>query len=439
MKSERLENKSNMKKQGSKYTRSTSSCKTEKEDQENCQEDIITEWYSERRKFISPLKLSYVESGTDECPILMDSFQNCKMDFDPDLKYEEKGTNGKLVVYNKVTLEGCNHSFFPLALAMHWMLHGMRCPLCKSGDDCFMSASCLPISCVKKMRRHVRKIRNEMEDDVMQQDLDLALRFSEELQEDEIGLIQSVMDDINRNQSEERRIRTGEMLPTEMILEILPIQNWRNVEFKIKLRVVFHYNDHSQEETLQALNSIGASEQWSLTSASQAGRTFQIQGFLCLNGDPDLAEDPTYGSLQIQRSQCRLMSRIIQSTSPSEVSFNVCYQEDPHMMFMICNTEIVPVKIDVAINTYLPDSITREFMMLHLSRSVNLTMTEDNQELITGFVTIKWLDDLSMNSLDTIKCVLNKRYFIARITKSKICMYLINNGLVETENQFMGA
>ena len=65
----------------------------------------------------------------------------------------------------------------------------------------------------------------------MQQDLDIALRFSEELQEEELGLIESVMNDINRNETEERRI------------------NWRNVEFKIKLRVVFHYNDRHRRRS----------------------------------------------------------------------------------------------------------------------------------------------------------------------------------------------
>ena len=171
---------------------------------------LKTDWFSLRRSFVCPgMTLEFVEEGTDECPILMEKFQECKLDFNEELKYETKNSDGDIRIFNKVTIDGCKHSFFPLALAMHWMIHGMRCPLCKFGDDKKLSISCLPLFyCAHRIKNQVKKIKNEMDEEVFESDIQLvqSIRFDDDMQ---------LLDNVS-----------GEHFPTAIMLDVIPLQNW---------------------------------------------------------------------------------------------------------------------------------------------------------------------------------------------------------------------
>jgi hypothetical protein len=469
MRSERLESKRSARMQRARSTRSTSrtpgdtnnasnETEVQEEDPESLdmsdkEPQLAALWYSERKRYRCPVQLSAVKEGEDECPILMEPFQDCKMDFDPSLRYEEKDRRGTLVAYNRVTLEGCGHSFFPLALALHWMLHGMRCPMCKSGEDALLSTCSLPFTCIARMRRHVRKIREEIEEEALHNDLEIATRFAEEFDilhsSEDFGMIHDIMAEINDDvQGSEagRRLSTGEILPTEMLYGILPIQDWGHVEFRIRLRVVMHYDRRSQQDLELALASADASDQWALTvipSDSGGCTSAQLQGFLTLSEDPESSSDPTFSTMHIQRSQCRYISRIVQCTRPDSFSFNVCFQEEPHVIFMISQTPTMPAAPELSLaqpRTPL-ESHEADFtdFMRQLERTVNLTLQEDSNEVDVGSVTVRFMAEAPLESIEMIFCRVHRRTFISRVTKSKICMYLISNGLVESGSEFFRA
>eukprot|EP00960_Hanusia_phi_P069786 767165-Hanusia_phi.AAC.2 len=369
-----------------------------------------TEWFSARKKFVCPVTLECVETE-DECPILMEPFHACKMDFKPNLAYEIKGSDGTIQVYNKVTIDGCQHSFFPLALAMHWMVHSMRCPLCKYGSDSKLSSTCLPINCAVKLLSQVRKIKNEMEEDIFMSDVQLVqdIRFGEDMEI--VGNI------------------SGEHFPHAILIDVIPLQNWDIINEHMRLHVMLHYESDliSQERVLSALDSLGATNQWRVERSSEDTEMFTVQGYLSLCEDTLITDDPTFGFMNIPRSQCRLISRINQVTKPTSMSCSLVYQ-DPSITLTICKM------------THEPARCIDDTMLFNSSR---LMMEDEGDDIVGGYLETQWMP----GEISSPGCfgygilwqrvIVDKEMFIKRVTRTKIILYLMENEMLMNEGQLL--
>eukprot|EP00960_Hanusia_phi_P012314 359279-Hanusia_phi.AAC.3 len=290
--------------------------------------NLKTDWYSPKKQYVCPVTLECVDDECmEECPILMEKFQECKLECKPDLQYKVVDKNGNVQTYNKVTIDKCNHSFFPLALAMHWMVHNMKCPLCKYGEEKKLSSTCLPMKCANSLRVQVRKIKNEMDEEMFESDLRLVenMRFN-----DDMEIIGSL---------------SGERFPTSIMLDVIPLQNWEIIVDHMKLNVVFHYdiNTITQDRVLSILDSLGVGSQWRLERSSEDTEMFRVQGSLSLCEDTMITDDPSFGFMNVPRSQCRLISRINQMTKPCNASYSLIY-EDYSLILTVCKVEYMELR-----------------------------------------------------------------------------------------------
>lgn len=74
--------------------------------------------------------------------------------------------------YNTATLE-CSHSFHISAITMHFVLNGMRCPVCRDGLDDKLDVSCIP----RPMRQHFESKNEKMQEDSQEPSVELQLDF----------------------------------------------------------------------------------------------------------------------------------------------------------------------------------------------------------------------------------------------------------------------
>lgn len=411
MRSKRLEKLEMERKATKRLTRESSLALQEcheEEKKDTVKNALHTEWYSRRRAVTVAVTLQRVEGGAEECPILMEPFESCRMEFNPDLQYGMKNEKGEAVVYNKVTIDSCSHSFFPLALVMHWMLHGMRCPLCKSGCDEKLCSSCLPLSVSTKLSRHARKIRNEMDSEVFESDLRLVESLGGE---DEIEILGSF---------------SGEHFPLAVMLDVIPLQNWDIINECMRLSVTLHYDVDSmpQDQVLSALNSQGGMNPWRLERLSEPTGTYTVQGSLSLCEDTLMIEDPTFGYMNVPRSQCRWLSRMNQLTRPSWISCTLDYF-DHSVTLQVCKMQPMPGRCQHE----------------SLFTSNSLVMDSNGSEAVVGYLETQWMTQHLCDSssfgygIYYQRVIVDKRAFISRVTQTKIILYMMENEMLQNDSQ----
>ena len=59
----------------------------------------------------------------------------------------------------------CTHTFNPTAVALHFMAHDMRCPVCRCGPENALDAECLPLSVREALKGRGSEIRESIRQD----------------------------------------------------------------------------------------------------------------------------------------------------------------------------------------------------------------------------------------------------------------------------------
>lgn len=228
----------------------------------------LVSWKAQQSGNKYTVVLSKPEEG-DICNIMQEEIATASLDWVcPSIDYFVKGDPGA----RKATLP-CKHIFYATAIAYHFRKNGMRCPVCRKGEDNAMNAQGIP----KHLRAVITQRANETN----------AREGLEELQEVEENNMQVIQHIIHE-----------ELVDVVMAYRPrIPMHSFRAAEFSLVYTT--HYPPADPTDDTDALFG------------------FPMR---CIPG--------TSLEFAVPRSHLRNLSRFLQSTSPSAITLSIACNDN---------------------------------------------------------------------------------------------------------------
>lgn len=302
------------------------------------------------------LKGDELADADEECPILLEPLKDAGLDgLVGGVGYEIQGAR-----YVAAELGCCGKRFNTLALATHWMIHAMRCPLCRTGFDEPLSALSLPLSCREALLSHVSRIRGELSDEAERVDVEFI---------------------------------ESELLPESLVTNLLLIRRWDLVSSNLQLQVILIVSPSDTSSVLEHLNR-GTSSHWTQCSTG-------VCTFVDLH---QRGENDGVCRFGVQRGHCRRLSKAFRDVGATRVSFGVCYVNG-HSIFHVAHTGVMHVRLG---------SATRH--------GSNIYYVNDNAQVEVGELYFDWMDE-QQKSVQGIGFSLLTDMVMQRLVYGMICVY----------------
>lgn len=315
-------------------------------------------------------------SGIEDacCPILMEKLGEAEVDGVPN----SRALQAFGFEFVAARLPCCNKLFHPIALAVHWMLHGMRCPMCRDGCNLPMSADSLPPSCRDQVKEYVEEMRKEMR----QEEADEAF--------DDIDLDLSPIHDL--------------------MTDITFLRQWDFVYPNLQLQAILHMSPYLVPRALETLNGQTPYEPglpyWTQCSTG-------IHTFLNIAFEQNGIEAPR--NFSVQRNQCRKISRALQAVRPVSMSFGLCYAEGSDGITQIARSNMIAL-----------NGMQRRMVGC-------LSFSNEDQVIQAGIVHFSLIEEGS-KSIESIACEVEPDKIISRLVHGRIVAFQHSHGFVHIDS-----
>ena len=321
-------------------------------------------------------------SPPDDCPILMEPLGSAEVEGIPQ-SHTLEVHGGKCCV---AKLPCCGKAFHPVALAVYFMLHGMRCPMCRSGHGSPLSAECLPLSCRQAVAGHVERMRKEMR--------------REEAEED----FEDIDVDID-------------LIPvSELMTDIALLRQWDFVYPNLQLQAILHMPPSSVLKALETLNR----------HPFEAGLPYWTQCstgiHLFLNVVFEHPEIHPPQRFAVQRNQCRKISRALTVLRPASISFGLCYADDGDSITQVARSRVVPLQ---RAQEGTHQAAEQETVCSEL------TFETEERSVRAGTVRMAFMAGRG-SSVEGITCEVRPEDIITRLVHGRIMAFQHTHGLLDT-------
>lgn len=340
-------------------------------------------WFSKKKVHSEELIIDpHPEEG--ECPILLESFSRISQ---ADIPHEYI-VSGKPVL--KVTLKTCGHSFHPVALAKHWLLHSMRCPICKQGSDFPLSFKSLPNDLRERLIPEVDLIKREMRQDIIDVDWNLI----HNLEEWHTQFMHGIRADLVHLR-----------VPVQFVMELVSYRSWDNVRVNLQLHIMLfleRITSHQHSTLQQMVQTMPTFSQWGMRQ-DDSGSTV-IEFYSLLVDEPE--------GMSMQRSQCRNLGRVLGMLGHmfpenlSDIAFSLIHLGEPEVM--ICET-------------------SRQRLSSHDMPPMFLRFEDSEREV--GVIHLHQLPDSVEHGLSHVTLDLHKDDICDRLVNGYAYIYHSQNGL----------
>lgn len=348
---------------------------------------VLQKWESECGEHCIDVMLGGEDclgSPPDDCPILMEPLGTAEVD--GILKSKSLEVYGKECCVAK--LPCCGKAFQPVALAVHFMLHGMRCPMCRSGHGSPLSAECLPVSSKEAIAAHVERMRKEMR--------------REEAEEE--------FEDFNEIDIE--------LIPVgELMTDIALLRQWDFVYPKLQLQAILHMPPSMVLKALESLNRYPFESGVPYWTQCSTG----IHLFLNIVFEHPEIDPPR--RFAVQRNQCRKISRALSTLHPASISFGICYADDDDSLTQIARSRVISLR----------DSNPSNELQGNLQGSVSSDLTFETEErtVRAGTVRMAFMEEKG-RSVEGITCEVRPEQIIARLIHGRIMAFQHVHGFLDT-------
>lgn len=344
---------------------------------------ILVDWFAEDRKAtrftLGLLTSEAILDHTLECPILLQPFPTAEMPEMPGIQYRLETRE-----YCMAILPCCQQPVHPIALAVHWLLHRMRCPFCNQGCDHPLSPIHLPDSCRQALVTHTTRIRKEINEDTSNSDL------------------QNIMDSMDEDS-----------VDGNFAVELILLRQWDYVQPRMQLQVTLHVPVASVDAVLESINRDNARQcVWNPCP-------YGIGIFCPLN---ETMLDETVSQLTTQMNHVRRISKALHTVQPARMSLSLCYSSSAFIWQV------------ARVSTFdLSDSLEPIQQPIYY--------THQDQRMEIGNATLTWINDGKgpmvqphQKSIDRISISISTTALMDRLVYGHMCLY----NLRETEEVELG-
>jgi len=334
---------------------------------------LFVDWFAEDREVTTVtlhiLSPDAIQDRALECPILLQPFVTADMAELPGAKYLIDNREFCMAI-----LPCCMQSIHPLALAVHWMLHSMRCPFCKQGTDSPLSELCLPSSCRSKVRAYVDKIRSEMNQEIANED------------------VRHILDSMEDTE-----------LDSSFALELVLLRQWPFVYPRMQLQVTLHIPLATVHTALELVNPTETRGRESVWNPCPHGI-----GLFCPLVESSC--DDIVSHMGTQLNHIRRITKAIQALKPGHVSMSLCYSSSAFIW------QVVRMPM-IQISENLHDS------------SQQLYYVHNDQRVDIGKASICWIKEATpqanphKRSIDRILVEVDTHALMDRLVYGHMCLY----------------
>ena len=344
---------------------------------------VLQKWESECGEHYIDVMLGGQDclgSPPDDCPILMEPLGSAEVEGIPQ--------SGSLEVYGReccvAKLPCCGKAFQPVALAVHFMLHGMRCPMCRNGHGIPLSAECLPPSSREAVAAHVERMRKEMRRE----------EAEEEFEDIDIDLVPV----------------------SELMTDIALLRQWDFVYPNLQLQAILHMPPSGVLKALEVLNRHPFESGLPYWTQCATG----IHLFLNIVFQNSEVHPPQ--RFAVQRNQCRKISRALATLRPASISFGLCYADDGDSITQVARSRVVPLQ--------RAQGGTEQAAEQGTVCSELLFETEE-RTVRAGTVRIAFMAGQG-RSVEGITCEVRPEDIITRLVHGRIMAFQHTHGLLDT-------
>jgi hypothetical protein len=333
--------------------------------------------------------------GQDTCPILMEPFGVASVDGVPNSTTMEVYKEPREVA----RLPCCGKMFNPVALAVHFMLHGMRCPMCRSGHGSLLSVNSLAACCrdgpASDIAAHVERMRKEMR--------------REEAEEEFEGVDEMDID----------------LVPvSELMTDIALLRQWDFVYPNLQLQAILHMSPSVVLKALESLNRHPFESGLPYWTQCSTG----IHLFLNIVFEHPEIDPPR--RFTVQRNQCRKISRALTTLHPASISFGLCYADDDDSLTQIARSRVISLQGSNSSNGQGQGSV-QQGSIQQGSVSSDLTFETEERTVRAGTVRMAFMEGKG-RSVEGITCEVRPEDIITRLIHGRIMAFQHVHGILET-------
>jgi hypothetical protein len=134
---------------------------------------VVIKFMGTENQYVSKAVLSEPLHHPEEeqCAMTLENMATYDLPFAPGCTFMEDKPH-----LRKLTLE-CGHAFSAMACIYYFCKTHMRCPLCRTGSDCMLDISTLPVHLRDSLSTHLSKQRKEDEDEQILEDEQMGREF----------------------------------------------------------------------------------------------------------------------------------------------------------------------------------------------------------------------------------------------------------------------
>jgi len=287
----------------------------------------------------------------------------------------------------------CGKMFNPVALAVHFMLYGMRCPMCRNGHGSLLSEDSLAACCrdgpASDFAAHVERMRKEMRREEAEEEFDVL----------EIDLVPI----------------------SELMTDIALLRQWDFVYPNLQLQAILHMPPTAVLKALEALNRFPFESGVPYWTQCSTG----IHLFLNVVFEHPEIHPPQ--RFAVQRNQCRKISRALTTLCPASISFGLCYADDEDSITQVARSRVVPLQRAQEGTEQAED---------HGAVCSELTFETEERTVRAGTVRMAFLGGLGERgpgrSVEGITCEVSPQDIITRLVHGRIMAFQHTHGLLDT-------